>query len=175
MSAPGAVSAGSLVPRGQQATNQKLVDDYTDPTTNEGNLLSLITLKNILGGAGGIGGVDDTLQAMAKEETRHLMLAMKVLTADGAADMKAAKLQEKYGRDMSGAIALSKVLKSKSDEKEVDMLLNPFVMATIRGKGPARANRAGFREEDVAAGGAEADITGPKARSSVGTAWAAAV
>lgn len=167
MSAPGAISAGQMVSPGQQAINKKLTDDYTDPTTNEGNLLSLITLKNILGKADGDGEIDKTLRAMAREETRHLMLAMKVLTKNS--DPASVKLQEKYGRDMSAAIALSKVFKSKSDEKEVEMLLNPFVMDTIRLKGTERNKRGGFRNgAEIDAGGADSDPSGTKAKSAVG-------
>ena len=168
MSAPGAISAGQMVPPGQQAMNKKLVDDYTDPTTNEGNLLSLITLKNILGGDGGEAGVDETLRNMAKEETRHLILAMKILTKN--TDASSVKLQEKYGRDMSAAISLSKVLKTKADEKEVELLLNPFVMDTIRGKGAARNERGGFRQAHIAAAD-DSDPASSYAKSSVGTAF----
>lgn len=136
----------SLVPPSEQAVNKKLNDDYTDPTTNEGNLLSLITLKNILGDEA---GVNSTLKDMAKEETRHLMLAMKILTSKGdqgdpATGQAVQKLQEKYGRDMAGAVKLGKLLKTKADEKEVELLLAPFVIDTIKGKSAQRQVRGGF-------------------------------
>ena len=130
----------------EQKINQRFTDDYTNPTTNEGNLLSLITLKQIVGGQQ---GVDDTLRDMAKEETRHLMLAMKILTnrnglGNAAADSAAAKLQDKFGRDMNAAIKLGKLLKAKGDAKEVELMLQPFVQSTIVNKGPIRAGRGGF-------------------------------
>ncbi len=137
-----------LVSPQEAKKNLDLTDDYTDPTTNEGNLLSLITLKNILGSEA---GVDDTLKAMAKEETRHLMLAMKILTDTGTVPgmpehhkMAIQKLQEKYGRDMSGAVKLGKLLKTKADEKEVEMMVEPFVVDTLRGKQGPRSLRGGF-------------------------------
>jgi len=160
------VSAGQLVPGSQAATNMKLVDDYTDPTTNEGNLLSLITLKNILGSHNGKGEVDDALKAMAKEETRQLMMAMRVLTGE---DKRAQKLQDKFGRDMNGAIALSKVFKTKADEKEVELLLNPFIMDTIRNKADVRKERGGFTKTEVAPTGG--DPAGAHAAEAVSNLW----
>lgn len=126
----------------------RITDDYTNPTTNEGNLLSLITLKNILGGEG---GADATIKAMAKEETRHLMLAMKILTHDppdaqknGVTAMATARLQDKFGRDMAGAVRLGRLLKAKGDEREVDLMLDPFIMDTLAGKTKTQQVRSGF-------------------------------
>lgn len=143
MSAPGAASAGQLVQN--QGINQRLTDDYTNPQTNEGNLLSLITLQQIIGA--GDTEAKAAIAGMAKEETRHLIQAMKMLTQEGKDDYKGqrlAKIQDKYGRDMNAAVQLAKVLKAKGDEKEVDLLLNPFVMDTVRGKGSQRNKRGGF-------------------------------
>jgi len=162
------VSAGQLVPGAQAATNMKLVDDYTDPTTNEGNLLSLITLKNILGSQDGNGPVDIALKDMAKEETRHLMLAMRVLTGN---DPRAQKLQDKFGRDMNGAIALSKIFKTKADEKEVELLLNPFIMDTIRNKSEERKIRGGFTIAETRAGAVGSDPSGAHAPVAVRNLW----
>lgn len=142
----------------ERSANARLMDDFTDPTTNEGNLLSLITLKQIVGETGGDGSVNHTLRAMAKEETRHLMLAMRILTAsetgpvgdekgkgnklEGAALAAAQKLQDKFGRDMNGAIKLGKLLKAKGDSRETELMLQPFVNDTITTKD--RAARGGF-------------------------------
>jgi hypothetical protein len=147
----GAPNAGSLVEN--QKTLRGLTDDYTDPTTNEGNLLSLITLKNIVGEPAGVAVADQKINAllknMAKEETRHLLLAMKILThtegGDAVVRAAAAKLQDKYGRDMTAAVKLAKVLKAKADEKEVDMMLSPFVLSDLNTKGDARVERGGFQ------------------------------
>jgi len=145
----GAPGPGSLVEN--ERALQKLTDDYTDPNTNEGNLLTLITLKNILGTGG---QNEEVLKRMAKEETRHLMLAMRILTEDGtgaggaapdpATAAAATKLQEKYGRDMRGALKLGNVLKQKADEKEVEQMLAPFVLGDLTTKGEERIKRAGF-------------------------------
>ncbi len=124
-----------------------LTDDHTNPTTNEGNLLSLITLQNIVGGNDTKQGPGKILADMAREETRHLMLAMKILTQDGTESVSghaALKLQDKFGRDMNGAIRLGKLLKAKTDQTEVDMMLNPFVMDTFITRGDGRNVRGGL-------------------------------
>lgn len=142
-------------------SDQALNDDHTDPQTNEGNLLSLITLKQILGKEG---QTDKVLAAMAKEETRHLMMAMRILSSNGdnglitgdAPIAAAAKLQDKFGRDMSAALRLGKLLKNKADSKEVELMLNPFVLDTINNKGESRNTRSGFKRT---AAGPTADIS----------------
>ena len=45
----GAQAASALLSGTEKAANTVLTDDYTNPTANEGNLLSLITLNQILG------------------------------------------------------------------------------------------------------------------------------
>ena len=113
---------------------------------NEGNLLTLITLDQLLTKAPGAAGTAEAIGLMAKEETRHLVQAMKILTdtRSGEEGAAAQKLQDKFGRDMAGAVALSSVLQSEGAKKEVELLINPFVMDTIRSKGSGRQQRGGF-------------------------------
>ncbi len=136
---------------GEEKANRAMTDNYANPVTNEGNLLSLITLKQILGDGDGEGQkeVQDIVHGMAKEETRYLLQAMKILggkleDTSGQAGMATMKLREKYGRDMNSALKLASVLKAKSDEKEVELMLNPFVMDTLRNGSAERSTRGGF-------------------------------
>lgn len=152
------VPANALVNANQQAVNRLLNDNNTNPVTNEGNLLSLITLRQILGeeipAANPFGGGDDhndikrIVKGMAIEETRYLMQAMKILTGPLPARREhmnsTIKLRNKYGKDMTAALQLAKVLKAKGDEKEVELMLNPYVMDTLRNQPLANRRRAGF-------------------------------
>lgn len=160
--------------RPQQApgarTNAEMIDDYSDPTTNEGNLLSLITLKQIVGSADGKSPYDDVIKSMAAEETRHLMLAMAILSEDGSGKLaKAApaaqKLQDKFGRDMAGAVRLGKLLKTQADAKEVELMMEPFVRATLFKKGKSRNIRSGFNMDQEGK-----DYTGDQIKMELGHA-----
>ena len=135
------------------ATQQNIVKNSTNPTTNEGNLLSLITLQQVLGTSGTKSTEIKTIvQGMAKEETRYLIQAMKILTGDfkqqGVEDSVrtgAQKLRDQYGKDMNGAIQLAGVLKTKANKKQYDLVMNPFVMDALRHGTEADQTRQGFR------------------------------
>jgi hypothetical protein len=94
-------------------------------------------------------GVDPVLKTMAKNEAQHLYGAMRIITGvelggDDVMNSAAEKLREKFGRDMNGAIALSKLLKARADEAEVDQMLQPFVYSTMAMKEGDRAKRGGW-------------------------------
>lgn len=108
-----------------------------EPTTgevNEGNLLSLNTIKKVYDGD------DEAKQAIIevqKTESKYLVLAMKLLTGkvpvgygegkvfedQGTADKVAYRLRSKYGSDLRGAMGLAKLLKTKADEAEFNSLI----------------------------------------------------
>ena len=140
---PGGVqAAASLIPGQQQAANTVLTDDYANPTANEGNLLSLITLNQILGKkptAAEMKGPQGTFYKMAQEETKYLTMAMQILTdemkdAEPERNAAIAKLKEKFGTDMAAAVRLGNVLKTRTNDKEEEMWLNPFTMDMLRAK-----------------------------------------
>ena len=119
--------------------------------TNEANLLSLITLSQLLEDEG---AASDAIKGMAKEETRYLVQAMKILTDNrpGVPGMASQKLQDRFGRDMAGAVKLAELLKSQGDQKEVELLLNPFIMDTLRSKDTPRQQRGGFTTSQLRPG-----------------------
>lgn len=149
-----------------RSKHANLIDDFSDPVSNEGNLLTLMTLQNVLKSQPGEdpNSEQSVFRAMAKEETRHLRTAMRVLTAkDGPqavlagvstfgngpaaqnqAILRARQLQAKFGKDMAGAVKLAKLLKSESDELEVRSLLRPFALAATAKKGDPNSRSGGF-------------------------------
>ena len=144
------VGAQAQVPQAQQTVNTRLLDNHTNPITNEGNLLSLITLQQVLGREPQ-NEIQRIVQGMAKEETRYLVQAMKILTGDihgiqgNAQRAGVLKLREKYGRDMDAALKLGEVLKARGDSKAVDLMFNPFVMDSLRSNDEDANIRGGFR------------------------------
>jgi hypothetical protein len=128
----------------EQVKNIQMNADPSNPVPNEGNWLSLLTMNSIIGK-----DVDPVIKSMAKEEARHLYGAMRIITGEmdttnKDAKMAAERLREIYGRDMNAAITISKMLKARSDEAEVDMMLKPFVISTMNQKSGDRQNRGGW-------------------------------
>ena len=117
--------------------NQFLSEEPTTGDVNEGNLLSLNTLKRIYGGESVEG---KAILAIQKNESKYLVLAMKLLT--GNYEVKDAKdkditkhvsyrLKSKYGNDLKGAMNLAKLLKTKADEVEFNSLIHKPVAAIV--------------------------------------------
>jgi hypothetical protein len=102
------------------------VDETTQPVTNEGNLLSLMTMRDFY--KDHEGKLDATIAGIfnnvAREESRYMMSALAVL-ADKSEHSK--KIQSKFGRDFDAAKEIAKLLKQKADEREFDLTLQPFV------------------------------------------------
>jgi len=142
---------------GMNVKAEALIGDKTDANTREGDLLSLITLNQVLSDA----ELKDkqAMKAMANEETRYLRAAMRILTDQG--DPGAIRMQEEFGRDMRAAVQLGKILKRVSDKKEVELLMTPFVRAVLNDKPGVRSGRSGFTRQNVRI--SQFDSTGSRA------------
>lgn len=114
------------------------LDNHSNVIPNEGNLLSLLTMKKFYKGQ----DEEKWLTSIGQEEGKYLTEAMKMLTAKSgvnaagdslanglsANDLKSAKkLQQKFGSDFNAALGLANMLKSKSEQVEFDSLINPLV------------------------------------------------
>jgi hypothetical protein len=126
---------GSLVTEPQslhaQRTGQSFfVDENTAPITNEGNLLSLMTMRDFYKNEEGKVPADikKIFDNVAQEESRYMMSALKVLSAQTPA---ARKMQTKFGRDFDAAKSIAKLLKQKADEKEFEDTVAEFVKPLV--------------------------------------------
>ena len=67
---------------------------------------------------------------IAEEENRYLLSAMDMLQGtkidQGEIDIQT-KLRSKFGSDFDSALSLAGLLKSKSDEKAFDQLIDPAI------------------------------------------------
>jgi hypothetical protein len=99
-------------------------DDYSNPVPNEGNLLTLMTIKDFYKGDT---DVEKALSEVGKEENRYLVKAAQILSQPDNSKIKSAKkLQQKFGRDLKGATALAQLLKEKTIEYEFRMAVEPI-------------------------------------------------
>ena len=121
---------GSLVTEPQSLHAKRtgesfFVDENTEPITNEGNLLSLMTMRDFYKG-----DVDkqDLFKNVAHEETRYMVAALQVLNETTPA---ARKMQTKFGRDFDAAKSIAKLLKQKADEKEFENTVAEFVTPLV--------------------------------------------
>jgi hypothetical protein len=134
--------------------------DATNPVTNGKNLETFALFKHLFGD-------QVNFKRMAKEEVRYLDHAMNILTAgwtyEDGADAKveltdregadkyyiqsAYRLQEKYGRNLEGAMELAKVLKLMADRKEVEQAFSPHIEKLLHGKGDNRLGRSGIQKD----------------------------
>jgi len=146
----GGPSASAMVNPAQQGMNQSLSNNYTDPVTNEANVMSLMTLKAAFKGHKEELKINKILNNAIAEESRHLLHSLSILTGpltDAKTDSHKQgmqKLREKYGRDLKGAINLSNTLKAMSDKREIEMWLDPHINDAIRTKETDRLIRGGF-------------------------------
>ena len=111
----------------ERAGKRFFLDSHSKVIPNEGNLLSLMTLKQFYAGKPEAQLFDD----IAKEENRYLLSAMDMLQGDKSGDTDAAsvqkKLRSKFGSDFDSALSLAGLLKAKSDEKAFDDLIQPAI------------------------------------------------
>ncbi len=119
-----------------QRTGQSFfVDETTAPVTNEGNLLSLMTMRDFYKDNEGKipENIGKLFNNVAREESRYMMSALAVLNDKSQASMR---IQNKFGRDFNAAKEIAKLLKQKADEEEFNQTLKPFVdhLATGRKK-----------------------------------------
>jgi hypothetical protein len=133
---------GSLVTEPQSLQQQRtgqsfFVDENTAPITNEGNLLSLMTMRDFYKGPDG--KVPDEMnkifQNVAQEESRYMIAALKVLADDSP---ESHRIQNKFGRDFDAAKSIAKLLKQKADEREFESTIEPFVTALTTDRKAAR-------------------------------------
>ena len=110
----------------ERAGKRFFLDSHSKVIPNEGNLLSLMTLKQFYQGK----AEEAIFDKIAEEENRYLISAMDMLqgtkTAQGEKDVQT-KLRSKFGSDFDSALSLAGLLKSKSDEKAFDQLINPAI------------------------------------------------
>lgn len=110
-----------------QRTGQSFfVDETTAPVTNEGNLLSLMTMRDFYKDNEGKipENIGKLFNNVAREESRYMMSALAVLNDKSQASMR---IQNKFGRDFNAAKEIAKLLKQKADEEEFNQTLKPFV------------------------------------------------
>ena len=111
----------------ERLVNAILSDAPESADTSEGNLMSLKLLKSLYDKSTD-DDVKDAIDATIVSESKYLIQAMKLLNGDAK---RATQLVGKFGRGLSGAVALSKVLKTKADEMEINELLSPSVSELI--------------------------------------------
>lgn len=102
----------------KRLADKLLTDSYGSAEVSEGNLLSLMTIKQSLDASdtGAIAALNKT----AKYELEPLVQAAKLMWKD---DPNSLRLRMKFGGDLRGVIALSKVIKSQSEESEARELI----------------------------------------------------
>ena len=114
----------------ERAGKRFFLDSHSKVIPNEGNLLSLMTLKKFYSGNDEESKTQArVIEAIAKEENRYLVSAMNLLQgeATGAKLQVQNKLRTKFGSDFDSALSLAGLLKSKSDEKAFEELIQPAV------------------------------------------------
>ena len=111
----------------ERAGKRFFLDSHSKVIPNEGNLLSLMTLKQFYQGK----PEEKIFNKIAEEENRYLISAMKMLQEDKGSNTEAVavqrKLRSKFGSDFDSALSLAGLLKSKSDEKAFDDLIEPAI------------------------------------------------
>ena len=112
----------------ERAGKRFFLDSHSKVIPNEGNLLSLMTLIQFYATDAKRTKLFDDI---AQEENRYLLSAMDMLQGDKSGDTKAEdvqkKLRSKFGSDFDSALSLAGLLKSKSDEKAFDQLIDPAI------------------------------------------------
>ena len=124
----------------ERLVNAILSDAPESADTSEGNLMSLKLLKSLYDNdddkdASTRGAIEATIKA----ESKYLIQAMKLLNSNTIAG---AKLVGKFGRGLAGAVALSKVLKTKADEAEINAMLETAVVDLAEHRKPVGAVKA---------------------------------
>ena len=138
------------------STYAKFLDEYTDSVPSEGNLLSLLTMKQFYGATSNEG---KTIARIANEENQYLMKAMEILGADLNANgldegekRRRQRMQDKFGKDFKSAVGLAALLKSEADELEFRKIIRPELQQIIEKRNSNRSNGI-FGAPPVAVGG----------------------
>lgn len=119
----------------QKQARDFFLDQHISAVPSEGNMLTLMTMRDLLGKD--VTANDPKYKALkkiAEEESKFLTKAMEVLTTDTsllpvsdaaerAKQSAYAKMQQKFGRDLRGAKELGQLIKSESlkNEWEIEM------------------------------------------------------
>ena len=109
-------------------TYAKFLDEYTDSVPSEGNLLSLLTMKQFYQGEA---DKTEIIKNIAEEENQYLMKAMEILgsnpaaAADDVEKRRRMRMQDKFGKDFKSAVGLAALLKSEADELEFRKIIRP--------------------------------------------------
>lgn len=114
----------------KRLANKLLVDSYGSAEVSEGNLMSMLTIGKF--------AVDDpeaeaALKQVGKYEVTPILEAAKLLWAQTDEGLR---LRMKFGGDLRGAIALSKVVKAEAEDIEARELI------ASAAKGMVKANAA---------------------------------
>ena len=131
-----------IMENNKASTYAKFLDEYTDSVPSEGNLLSLLTMKQFYQGDD---EATNAIKAIAKEENQYLMKAMEILGSDPADAVddverrRRQRMQDKFGKDFKSAVGLASLLKSEADELEFRKIIRPELQSIITKRGGARA------------------------------------
>ena len=123
-------------------TYAKFLDEYTDSVPSEGNLLSLLTMKQFYQGEA---DKTEIIKNIAEEENQYLMKAMEILgsnpaaAADDVEKRRRMRMQDKFGKDFKSAVGLAALLKSEADELEFRKIIRPELQSIIEQRGGDRA------------------------------------
>lgn len=111
----------------QRAGRGFYLDEHTTPIPSEGNMLTLLTMKDLVASEND----KKALMGIAQEESKYLVHAAKILQAVPSGDKKEqiARIQDKFGKNFAGATELATLLKNESLrrewEDEIGTFLNP--------------------------------------------------
>ena len=119
------------------------LDDHSTANPSEGNMLTLLTMRDLFKKTEG-GNADEeekasrAIASVAQEESRFLLKAMQVLTADNRGDAIAQRatqrLKDKFGKDFAGASELAKLLKAESIRNDFEEAIKPHLLPTSNNK-----------------------------------------
>ena len=90
------------------------LDDHSQAPANEPNMLTFLTMRDLFKGDG---DSEEAIAGTAKEESKYLMTAMKILQSDNAENKN---IQQKFGKDLKGANELASLLKSEAIKREYE-------------------------------------------------------
>ena len=131
----------------QQRTGQGFyLDEHTPALPSEGNMLTIMTLKDLYKTQNGASPEEVALTSVHKEESKYLMHALKILAAptksdgDEAAKKKAAaaqRIQNKFGKDLAGATQLAQLIKQEAVKAEFEADIKPIMKGFERVEGRA--------------------------------------
>ena len=87
------------------------LDDHSQAPANEPNMLTFLTMRDLFKDD------NEAIDKTAREESKYLMTAMKILQSD---DDENKNIQQKFGKDLKGANELASLLKSEAIKREYE-------------------------------------------------------